>query len=492
MIWRAGIPTERYKWWAMGALSLGIFGGVLDQTSVNIALPVIASHFGTDLPTGTWVYLGYTVTISAALLPAGRLSDLMGRKRVYLIGLALTALGSGLAALAPSLLILILVKLLSGFGLAFMYANNMAIITAVFAGKERGQGLGLMSLMVGSGSIAGPVVGGALVTGVGWRAVFVFCMLVSLLALAAGAIVFEEHRISPPKPPGGPRGFDWAGAGFSAVALVAALLALTNANKLGWASPLIVGGLAGSILLAAAFVWWELRYREAMFDLRLFRRRAYTLGITSRFMLFLGTAAAGFLMPFYLQGALAYSARDAGLIVMSSSLVMAITGAVSGSLSDRFGWRPFTMGGMVSALVGMLILAFLTERSSIALVTVGLVLQGLGLGMFISPNLSSIFGSVEREKHSITTSFMNLVRNTANTAAIAISVAIVSATMVSLGHEPKLSVSGESGAGTANAFVTGMRYAFLGLGACLVIGFVAAAIKARRVEEEAPPAPAPD
>lgn len=484
----ASLPASKYKWWAMGALSLGIIAGVVDQNAANIALPTIADYFGTDLPAVQWVYLGYTVTISALLLPAGRLSDMFGRKRMYLAGLSLVALGSALAAASPTLWFLVLVKLLSGAGLGLVYANNMAIITAIFPGKERGQGLGLMSLCVGTGSVAAPVVGGVLVTGVGWRSVFVFGVALTLAAVTAGMLIFKEERISPPKRSDGPKQFDWAGSALSALTLIVALLALTNANKLGWASPFISGGLALALVLGAAFVVWELRYPAAMFDLRLFKRKAYTLAITARLMIFLGTTAAFFLMPFYLQGALGYSAQNAGLILMASSVLVAVAGPFSGKLSDRFGYRPFMIVGMLLSIAGMLILGLLTVNSPLWVVVVGLVLQGAGSGIFISPNLSCIFGSVEREKHSITTSFMNLVRNTANAAATAIAVAIVSAAMLSRGFEPKISAAGVSAPGAAAAFTVGMRYAFLGLGACLLIGLVATLVRAKPPEaDEAQP-----
>jgi len=473
--------SRNYKWWAFAVVALGLFTMVLDQSGLGIALPKIASHFRTDLLTGQWVLLGYTLAISVVLLPAGRLSDIVGRKPVYLLGAFIFTLGGGLSGASPTLILLILFKVVQGIGTGMMTANTMAIIAAIFPGRERGQGMGLMSAAVGLGSIAGPVVGGSLVTAVGWRAVFFLGVLLGVVTLVASVLVFEERRIAGVRAGSGRPPFDWVGATLSAAGLVLLLLALSNGQRLGWLSPLVLVGLLGFLVLLVLFIAWELRTSAPMFDLGLFKRRVFSFGVTARTLAMLGTSSALFLMPFYLQGVLGYTAGQAGVMMVSGALGMVLAGPISGRLSDRFGWRPFAIAGLVLVTSGMFVLSRLTEDPLLGVVVAGLALQGLGMGIFISPNLSSIIGSVEGEKHGVVAAFVNLNRTAANLAGVAVATAIVAAVMVSAGYEPRLDVASDGSAGgVAHAFTAGMRSAYLIMGGCVFLGLIVTLIELRR------------
>ena len=470
-----------YKWWAFAAIALGLFMNVLDQSGLGIALPKIASHFHTDLPTGQWVLLAYTLSISVVLLPAGRLSDIVGRKLVYVLGILIFVLGAVLCAGSPNLVALVLFKVVQGIGTGMTTATTMAIIAAIFPGRERGQGMGLMSAMVGLGSIAGPVVGGSLVTGVGWRAVFFLSVVLGVVALVAGVLVLEERRIAGVRPASGRPPFDWVGATLSVAGLVLLLLALSNGQRLGWLSPLILVGLLGFLASLVAFIYWELRTSAPMLDLTLFKSGTFSFGVTARTFAMLGTSSALFLMPFYLQGVLGYTAGQAGVVMVSGALGMVLVGPISGWLSDRLGWRPFAIAGLVFVISGMFVLSRLTETSPLAVVILGLACQGLGMGVFISPNLSSIMGAVEGEKHGVVAAFVNLNRTAANLAGVAVATAIVAMVMVAAGYEPRLEVgSGGSAGGVARAFTAGMRYAYLIMGGCVVLGLIATFLERRR------------
>jgi MFS family permease len=161
-----------YKWWAFTAIAVGMFGTLVDQTSVNLALPRIADHFDSTIPAVQWIALGYILVTGSLLLPMGRLSDMIGRRRVYTAGFVIFIAGAALTGSAPSLFGLILFKLFQGIGAAMIQANAMAIMTSAFPGRERGKAIGLFMMIVGLGAIVGPTVGGALVGLLGWRAVF--------------------------------------------------------------------------------------------------------------------------------------------------------------------------------------------------------------------------------------------------------------------------------------------------------------------------------
>lgn len=468
---QAVLRSSNYRWWAFAAVALGLYTGVLDQSALNIAVPSIASHFAIDIPVAQWMLLAYMLIISVVLMPAGRLSDIFGRKRVYLIGLAIFAVGGILAGISPNLPSIIAFKALQGVGNGMMTANNMAIMAAIFPSERRGQAMGLMNTTVGLGSITGPMLGGLLVTSFGWRSVFFFGVVLSLVAIIAVLTIVEESRISVRRE--GPRPtFDKMGAGLSSLALLFLLLALTNGQRMGWLSPIVLVGIPGFAALMTLFIVWELRAKSPMLDLRLFTRRVFTLAVSARAMAMLGSSSVYFLMPFYLQGVLGYTASTAGLIIVSSSSGMALAALFSGRLSDRFGWKPFVTGGLVLVTTGLLIMSRVGDSTHIALIAVGLTFQGLGMGTFISPNLSAVLGAVEVEKHGVTTALVNLIRTATNLIGVAVATAIVSGVMAQAGFEPRLDVSVGTSPDVASAFTTGMRWALVVLGGCVGVGCI--------------------
>ena len=447
-----------YKYWVFGALGIGIFASVVDHGSVNVALPTIASEFETDLPTIQWVVIIFALTIAALLLPMGRLSDIVGRKKVYMAGTLVMGIGAALSGLSPTLEMLFPARIVQGVGAAMTQGTAMAIITSAFPANEKGRAIGLFMTMVGVGAIAGPAVGGIVVDSFGWRVVFFLTIPVEIVGLAAAAWVlrgWQEVRDT-----GGAR-FDWWGAVLSTGILVTLLLAMTTGNRAGWLSPPILAAFAGSAGMLAAFIWWELRTSAPMLDLRLFKIPTFSLGVSAAFMTFLGSSAVIFLMPFYLQNVLGYSARTAGFVVVPGAICMAILGTVSGVLSDRFGWRPFTVGGLTSSATGLFILSRVTETSSLWMVIPALMLMSSGMGIFYSPNSSSVMNAVGQARYGVVAGFLNLVRNAASVTSIAISTIIVTTTMNSLGFEPSLEGVRGGAEGVGHAFTVGLRYAFL-------------------------------
>ena len=477
--------SRNYKWWAFGAIALGLFLGVLDQSGLNIAIPVMASHFDTDIPTAQWILLAFVLSTSVVLMPAGRFSDIVGRKRVYLVGLSLFIIGGLLAGFSSSLMQVIVFKAFQGIGNGMLVANNMAIIAAIFPGKERGKGMGLLSTTVGLGSITGPLVGGTLVTAFGWRSVFILGAALAILTTIAVVLIVDEKAISPAHRTDDRPSFDWTGAIISSFGLVLLLLALTNGQRWGWTSPLVLVGILGFMVMLAGFIGWELKVRSPMLDLRLFTRKVFSLGVTTRALGMLGSAPVYFLMPFYLQGVMGFTAGRAGMIMVSSAAGMATAAFFCGRLSDRFGWKPFIAGGLLMSASGVFVLSRLTEDSPLGLVIGGLALHGLGMGTFISPNLSAILGMVEREKHGVTTALVNLVRTATNLTAVAVATAIVAGVMAAAGQEPRLDVAASAGAGAASAFTDGIRLAYLVMSGCVLLGSLTSLFMTQKRERTA-------
>jgi EmrB/QacA subfamily drug resistance transporter len=473
--------SPNYKYWVFGALAIGTFASVVDHGSVNVALPTIANKFQTDLPTIQWVVITYALTISALLLPMGRLSDLIGRKKVYIAGTLVLALGAALSGFSPTLEMLFPSRVLQGVGAAMTQGTGMAIITSAFPANEKGRAIGLIMTMVGVGAVAGPAIGGLVVDSFGWRAVFFLTMPVEIIGVAV--TLFVMRGWTEVREVGNAR-FDWLGATLSAGILVALLIAMTTGNKAGWLSPPILAAFAGAAAMLATFIWWELRASAPMLDLRLFKGKTFSFGVSAAFLTFLGSSAVLFLMPFYLQNVLGYSAKTAGFVVVPGALCMAVLGSVSGVLSDRFGWRPFTVGGLASSAIGLLILSRVTETSPLWMVVPSLMLMNSGMGIFYSPNSSSVMNAVGQAKYGVVSGFLNLVRNAANVSSIAVATIIVTTTMGSLGFDPSLEAVRGGTEGVGHAFTVGLRYAFLIMMGMILSAMIISVLQQGRAAEQ--------
>ena len=471
------VNSPNYKWWAYIAIAIGMFLAVMDQSGVNIALPRVAEYFSVDIPTVQWITLGYVLTTSAMLMPMGRLSDMIGRKRVYMGGFVIFIGAAALGGSAYIFPVLIAAKVIQGVGAAAVSANGMAIVTEVFPERERGKALGMYMTVIGAGSIGGPAIGGLLVSTLGWRSIFFVSVPVGIVALIAALVILKGGA------PARSRGskalsFDWAGASLSSAALVSVLLAMTNAHRLGWSSPPIVAGFAAAIVLVGAFLWWERRTADPILDLDLFRVKVFSMGVSARFLSFLGGSAVYFLMPFYLIQGLGYPASKAGLVIVPGALCMAIMGPISGRISDKVGTRWPSVVGMLLSAAAMFTLARLTVDSPPIHVITGMMLSGAGMGTFSSSNSSAVMGSFGRDRFGIVSAFLNLTRTSANVTGVALATTIVALTMGSLGYAPSLAaVSGEGGEGLRAAFVAGLTKAFLVSGSLMVLAAVLSAVR---------------
>ena len=480
---------RQYKWWAFGTIAVGTFISVGDQTGVNLALPLIAEHFDATIPAVQWVTLGYVLATGSLLMPMGRLSDMIGRKRVYTIGFVIFTLAAVLTGSATALLAMICFKLLQGVGAAMVQANGMAIVTSTFPANERGKAIGLFMTVVGLGAVSGPIVAGAVVGFLGWRYIFFLGVPFGVLSIASSLVVLEDRLPTEAGPTERRPRFDWAGAMLSTSAVTVFLLVMTNGYRIGWGSIPVIAAFAGVAGLVVAFVWRELRAPEPMLALELFKRKLFALGSGASYISFLAGASVFFLMPFYLQGVLDYSPGRAGLIMAGTAVCFAISGPISGRFSDAFGWRRFTILGLLFSSAAVLALSQLSENAGTGMIVVALAMLGLGMGTFQSPNASAVLSAVERSRYGIATAFMNMLRNVANLTGIGLATAIVAAQMASAGYEPSLdivsSVSGSEGAKAA--FAHGLRTAYLLMTGLLIVATVLSSYKGRPVDEGVAP-----
>ena len=474
-----------YRWWVFSAVALGTLTSVVNHGSMSVALPTIAQHFGADLSTAQWVVIAEGLAISALILPMGRLSDIVGRKRVYLTGMVIFAGASLMAAGSQSIITLIGFKTLQGLGAAMTQGTGMAMITSVFPAEERGKGIGSHASVVGTGGVLGPVMGGFVVTALDWRWVFYVNVLMGVCALAAVLAIIRSEAF---RQDTRNRRYDFPGAALSTAVLLTFLLTVSNGSSMGWASPPIMAAALGFVGFLSAFVWWEIRSPSPMLDMGLFRSRVFSIGIATNFMSFLAITSSRFLMPFYLQAALRYTPALVGLVLLPNAVSRIIMGPLSGRLSDRYGWKPFNIIGLLLSAAGLFVLASLTVSSSVVMVLAGILLQSVGSGLFQSPNSASILSAADVSRHGVVAAFVNLSRNSGNVTGIAIATSIVTAVMAAGGYEPNIDAVLEAtpDSGLLGSFMTGLKVVFLSMGALQVVGAIATVFKSDSQPQSAP------
>lgn len=453
----------------MLTIAVGAFVSVLDQTGVTLALPALAIHFGATIPMVQWVALGFILATGSLLMPMGRLSDLVGRKRVYLLGFTVFTLGALLTGFSTSLIAVIGFRVFQGVGAAMIQANGMAIAMSTFPPSERGKVIGLFMTMVGMGAVGGPVVSGVVMDFLGWRAVFLMGVPLGLISFIAATLTLTRDRPSDSADGSKKDGFDWLGAVLSASSVSVFLLVMTNAYRIGWVSPVVLSAFGAALALFISFIYWETRTSAPMLALELFRNRIFSLGSASSFVTFLSGTAVFSLMPFYLQGVAGLTPGQAGLLIAPTALLFGLIGPVSGRLSDRYGWLRFELLGLSLLGVGMLFLSTITESSPLYVILAGMVFQGTGMGMFNPPNQSSVLGTVAQSRIGVATAFTNMVRNTANVTGIGLAITIVTMRMGAMGFEPSLDAVTAGGEGVEAAFSQGLRLAFMTLGALIAL-----------------------
>lgn len=466
-----------YKWWVYSAVALPIFLTVMDQTAINIALPGIANHFEANLPTVQWITLSYVLSTSAMVMPLGRLSDILGRKLVVLSGLLIFIFAAALGGIAHGFILIIIAKTVQGIGAAAIQANGFATILEAFPEKERGKAMGMYMTIIGVGSISGPIIGGLLISHLGWRSVFFTAIPFGIISLVAISLVLQGQSYDMRRQRRGLT-FDWVGAALSSSATICVLLLITNAYKLGWDSSYVVLGLITSVILISSFIWWELKNDDPMLDLRLFKNRIFSLGVSARFFSFLGGSSVFFLMPFYLIQVVDYPANKAALLMIPGSLCMAVVGPICGRLSDKIGTKWLNVLGMALSFTAMITFSQLSVESSPLHIITGMVLSGSGMGMFNSTNTTSIMSAVDNPRFGIVSGFLNLARTSANLVGVALATSVVTITMSSYGYEPTLSMQNEKAASAVElAFVSAINLAFFAASGYALISLILSLVR---------------
>src|ERR1700733_1380295 len=432
------VVDDRYKWIALSNTTLGVLIVTIDSSIVLISLPDIFR--GIDLnpltPGNTsyllWMIMGFLVVTAVLVVSLGRLGDIYGRVRTYNLGFAVFTVFSILLSVtwlkgSAGGLWLILMRVGQGFGGAMLFANSAAILTDAFPAEKRGMAMGFNMVAATAGSTIGLVLGGVLAP-VSWRLIFLISVPVGIFGTVWGYTklrdLSERH----------PAKIDWWGNATFAIGLIAIMVGITYGiqpyghHTMGWTSPKVIAEIGGGLLLLIVFCFIETRVEQPMFRLDLFRIRAFTAGNIASLLSSIGRGGLQFILIIWLQGIWlpqhGYSFADtplwAGIYMLPMIGGFFIAGPLSGVLSDRFGARPFTTGGMILAASSFIALEMLPVDFSYPVFALLLLLNGLGMGLFASPNRAAIMNSLPAEQRGAGAGMSTTFQNSAMVLSIGI------------------------------------------------------------------------
>ena len=415
-------PTPRQRWLTLGVVALGVFVTALDNSIVNVALPSIQRDLHLDLAGTAWIVNAYILAYAMLLLTAGRLADVFGRRRVFLVGVAVFTAASVAAGLAQSAAELITARVVQGAGAALLTPPTLAILNHAFREpRARGTAIGIWGAVAALGFAIGPVAGGLITEHLHWMWIFFVNAPAGAAAIVVGARVIPEST-----DPTTSRHLDLVGLTTSALALSSLTYALLNANQRGWGSTVIVCLLAVASASSVAFVIAERRSAAPAVDLRLFRRPAFSGANVAILTFNLGTFGVFLYTSLYFQNVLGYSPLKAGSALLPWILVLIVLGPFTGVLAERVTPRWLIAGGLLVMAGGLALLTGIDEHSTYTDLLPGLVLGGVG-GALTIPLSGVALAAAPVDNSGVASGVFNTAREAGGALGIAIIGAVVTA-----------------------------------------------------------------
>lgn len=464
----------KYQWVVLSVTTVGIFMAGLDTRIVLIGLPTIAESLRADLETLLWVTQGYLIAMTIGLLFLGRFTDIFGRVKIYILGFAIFTVGSGLCVFAQTGEQLIVFRIIQGFGAAMLIMNSAALITDATPSAELGFALGVNQIAFTLGAVLGLTVGGVLIDTVGWRAIFTLNVPIGIFATlwARGRLreISKTERMS---------SFDYFGLSLFTISLTSLLLVITlqTMESINEIAATVLYGIA--LVTFALFLYVEPRLHEPLLDMRLFKIRLFSAGNISQFLYSLGFGSFSLIIVLYFQLIRGYDALTAGLLFLPLDIAFVSIAPISGKLSDKYGTRGLATLGMGLGTVGYVAFAFLlTSTTPLVQIEIMLVILGLGVGLFSSPNISSVMGSVPPERRGVASAVRATVFNTGNVVSIGL-VAYIITTAIPYSVVSGIITGGYSTLTSSDSigFVTGVGRAFIVAAIITLMGMFASSLR---------------
>jgi EmrB/QacA subfamily drug resistance transporter len=438
------------------------FMTTLDSSIVNVALPTMSRELGTTMAGIEWVVTSYLITICATILLFGRLGDIVGKSKVFKIGIGVFTLGSLFCGLSNSLIMLILSRIIQAIGAGAAMATNQGIITETFPPTKRGRALGMTGTAVALGTMVGPTLGGLIVSVAPWEYIFLINIPIGILVYIGVLKVLNFKKITEKVP------FDIKGTFLFMISIIMLFTSINFGQSIGYTNPIIMGAFVLSLVLLFIFIKVEQKIISPMLDINIFKNKLFSLSIFCGFTSFVSIGAINIILPFYYQDVLKLTPSSAGLMMTVSPIILAIVAPISGHLSDKLGSEKISCIGLSILTIGIFSLTIFNQYTSLIIVAIFVGLVSLGSGIFQSPNNSLIMSTVDKTKLGIAGSVNGLVRNLGTTTGIALSTSILYSRMSSkIGYKVSGYVEGR-----ADIFIYAMRFVFAGIGCICLIGAI--------------------
>ena len=430
-------------------------------SAVNLALPSIGKDLGANAIGLGWVISSFILSSAMFLLPFGRLADIAGRKKVFTSGILLFTISTLLIVFSQSLTSLIILRIVQGISSAMIFGTSMAIITSVFPAGERGRALGINVTAVYLGLSTGPVIGGLLTQYLGWRSIFAF-----LVPFGIAALILIQAKIKAEWADSKGEKFDLRGSIIYGASLFGVMYGFSKLPSVtGWIF------LSAGIILSALFVLLEKRADNPVFDIRLLlRNRVFAFSGIAALINYSATSAIGFFISLYLQYIKGFEAREAGLIMISQPLAMAILSPLAGRLSDKYDPGKIASLGMGFTAAGLLALCFVTPATQVKTIVILFVILGVGFGLFSSPNSNAIMSSVEKRYLGVASGVLGTMRMVGQMFSMGIAMMIISLYIGKQTINPA----------TFQGFLSGMKTGFIIFSVLSVLGIFASLARNNR------------
>jgi len=466
--------ADRHAWVVFSVTSLGVLLTGLNASTLDVALPSVVRHFSASATAATWILLSFLLVTTVLVVPFGRLADIIGRRRLYLAGLSLLTLASLVAGAAPDVGVLILARIAQAVGAASIMANVTAILTDAFRPSKLSIGLGSNVTVAAVGLVAGPAVGGVVADGLDWRWVFWFNVPVGIISLVWAVPTLRELPRQGAREP-----FDFVGAVLSAIVIGAFVTAIALGGTHGWTAwPVVAGGI-GFVLGFPVLIWTQRRRTFPLLDLQLFADRARAIAFSVTFVLAFARFGIVLILALYLQAAQGWSAVRTGLIIMPTAIGMMVAAPVAARLALRFSARILASAGLgLTAGALFYLAAQLNPRTDATSLVVVLSLVGLGSGLVMTPNTSSIMASVTAGRRGVANALRAMMQNVGTVTGTAVCLAIVTRPLAPADQAAAYAGTlSRLSAHTLPAFTAGYHRALLLLAVVTALGAVASLLR---------------
>jgi EmrB/QacA subfamily drug resistance transporter len=418
------LPRLPYHWRVLSVITLGTLLTGMNVSVLNVALPVVVRHFDAGAFASSWVLLSFMLVNTVVLLVCGRLADVFGRRETYLIGYTIFTLACLALGFAPSIGVLLALRVVQAVGFAMILANGTAIMAHAFPEHLLSQGMGFYISTISVAQVLGPSIGGFLADAAGWQWVFWFNVPFGVAATIWGAIALKKVRPGPREP------VDLIGSVLLLGWLGGLVLALSEAGALGWHSPLVLAGAAAFAVLAPIFWWTQRRAAYPLIDLKLFADAGFTLANVAAFVHTLARFGIVLVISLFFQSVWGEDATLAGLAVLPVPLAMMVASPLAGALARWTSPRVVAVGGPVLTLIGLaVLLPTLGPNTSYATVATGLALVGAGSGIFLTANTTAIMSRVPSAQLGVVNGMRLTVQNVGNTLGIALALSLIASTL---------------------------------------------------------------